>query len=70
MINAEELAICKRRGHEASLFSYGWSPCKWCGLWLREVRAIEEREDEPPEDEQAPFAKRKKLDLQGGSGQG
>jgi hypothetical protein len=25
--------------------------CKWCGTWLREVRRIEEREDDPPEEE-------------------
>jgi len=26
-------------------------------MWLREVSAIEEREDEPPKDEQDPFGK-------------
>jgi hypothetical protein len=29
----------------------GWSQCKWCGLRLRPVRTMEEREDDPPEDE-------------------
>ena len=42
MINPEELAICKRRGHDAGSFlDHGWLQCKWCGLWLREVRTIE-----------------------------
>jgi hypothetical protein len=31
--------------------------CKWCGMWLRELHTIEEREDEPPQDEQSPFEK-------------
>jgi hypothetical protein len=56
--NSEEVAICKRRGHEASslgiLYHGLWSQCKWCGLWLREVRQIEQREDAPPVEEQAP----------------
>jgi hypothetical protein len=50
MINRRELAICKRRGHEGFVRE-GWMQCKWCGTWQREVRTIEEREDEPPEDE-------------------
>ena len=55
MINAEELAICKRRGHDAGHFlEHGWAQCRWCGHWLRQVRAIEEREDAPPEDERSP----------------
>jgi hypothetical protein len=59
MINPDELAICKRRGHEegVALLSGGWKQCKWCGMWLREVRTIEEREDEPPKDEQNPLGK-------------
>lgn len=57
MINPEELAICKRRGHQpqgSSLCDEYWKKCRWCGMWLREVRTItiEEREDEPPEGEQ------------------
>jgi hypothetical protein len=50
MINRRELAICKRRGH-AGFVQQGWTQCKWCGTWWREVRTIEEREDEPPEEE-------------------
>ena len=57
MINAEELAICRRRGHDARLLTEDWSECKWCGMWLREVRTIEEREDEPPEAQQNPLGK-------------
>src|ERR1700726_3525824 len=57
MINQEEAAICKRRGHDASLgLKLGWTQCKWCGTWLREVCTIEEREDAPPEDEQNPVS--------------
>ncbi|MGA2590691.1 MAG: hypothetical protein ABSH32_12300 [Bryobacteraceae bacterium] len=54
MIDPAELAICKRRGHDAGLtvFSERWMQCKWCGTWLRVVRTIEEREDEPPKDQQ------------------
>ena len=47
MIDPEELAICKRREHRL-VMDEGWSPCELCGLWLREKRTIEEREDEPP----------------------
>jgi hypothetical protein len=50
MINRRELAICERRGH-AGFAQQGWTQCKWCGTWWREVRTIEEREDEPPEEE-------------------
>ncbi len=58
MINTDELAICKRRGHDAGFnLNAGWVQCNWCGTWLREVRTIEEREDEPPEDEQNPLRK-------------
>ena len=54
MINQEEAAICKRRGHDASLgLKFGWTKCKWCGTWLREVCTIEEREDTPPADQQS-----------------
>jgi len=54
MINPEELAICKRRGHrpDGLFIQQGWSQCQWCGMWLREVKTIEEREDEPPKSEQ------------------
>ncbi len=58
MINAEELAICRRRGHGAhGGFDAWWSRCKWCGAWVREVRTttIEEREDDPPPSERSPL---------------
>lgn len=48
MINRKELAICKRRGHNAPLLGDGWAQCKWCGTWVREVHTIEESEDAPP----------------------
>jgi hypothetical protein len=55
MINADELAVCRRRGHDGSpVYGGGWSQCGWCGIWRREVRTFEEREDEPPEDQMAP----------------
>ena len=57
MINSTELAVCRRRGHKASLLGDGWAQCKWCGTWIREVRTIQEREDAPPEDEQGLLAK-------------
>jgi hypothetical protein len=51
-INRKELAICKRRGHDDRMTLHqGWVQCKWCNIWLREVRTLEEREDEPPMDE-------------------
>jgi ribosomal protein L37E len=50
-INKKELAICRRRGHVAYVTDGGWIQCTACGLWLREVRKIEEREDAPPESE-------------------
>ncbi len=58
-INRGELAICKRRGHDVVLIGIGqrWKQCKWCGIWLREVRTIEEREDDPPNDEQDPLGR-------------
>jgi hypothetical protein len=49
VIKRKELAICRQRGH--SSVRDGWTQCKWCGIWLREVRKIEERENEPPEEE-------------------
>lgn len=53
-MNPDELAICKRRGHDPSGFDR-WRKCKWCGLWQRSVRVLEEREEEPPESEQSPL---------------
>lgn len=58
MINPQELEICKRRGHEIKgLSRERWKRCKWCGMWLREVTTIEEREDDPPKEEQDPLGK-------------
>ena len=45
MVNRKELAICKLRGHDALTIDDAWRQCKWCGLWLRKVITIEERED-------------------------
>lgn len=53
VLDHEQLAVCRRRGHERP-FRGEWSQCRWCGLWLRERRQIEEREDEPPENELSP----------------
>jgi len=57
MINKKEQAICKRRGHGVRAIGDGWAQCKWCGVWTREVRTIEEREDAPPADELNPMAR-------------
>jgi len=58
MIDQEELTVCRRRGHDASTGLFpGWTQCKWCGMWIREVRTLEEREETPPESEQNPLAK-------------
>jgi hypothetical protein len=55
-VNADELEVCKQRGHDAGSFlDQGWCQCKWCGLWLREIRTIEEREDAPPDHERSPL---------------
>ena len=52
MVNQEELAICRRRGHDVLHWSSDrlWHQCTACGMWVREK--IEEREDEPPKKEQ------------------
>jgi hypothetical protein len=57
MINADELEICRRRGHmtPGRMIDHGWAQCKSCGMWLREIIVREEREDEPPEDEIDPL---------------
>jgi hypothetical protein len=59
MIDQEELAICRRRGHNLgdAGIAEGWKPCKSCGTWVREVRTIEERADDPPEAEIDPLTK-------------
>lgn len=65
MINADELSICKRRGHDAGFLGKDWTQCKWCGMWLREVRTIEERAEEPPKDQQSPLDRLIRERLQG-----
>ena len=49
-LSAAELAICRRRGHSTNV-GKRWSNCSCCGYWLRENLTLEEREDEPPNDE-------------------
>jgi hypothetical protein len=53
VINPEELAICRKRGHQMRglVPDHGWVQCDECGMWVRIVRVTEEREDEPPEEE-------------------
>ena len=69
MVDQNELEICKRRGH-AGLRTDGWAQCTWCGSWIREVRTVEVRDDEPPEAELHPGVKtvrlldRVKLDME------
>ncbi len=58
MINPEELEICKRRGHVTDTdLQVGWQQCTKCGTWVRELRTIEERVEEPPEAEWSPFVR-------------
>lgn len=59
MIDPAEYQICKRRGHDGGLLglSEKWSQCKWCGVWLRSVKVIEEREEEPPKADRNPLDK-------------
>ena len=59
----EQLAICRQRGHETGALNFDsrkWSQCQWCGMWVRKIETIEEREDEPPINEQSIFASRGK----------
>jgi hypothetical protein len=53
MINQEELAICRQRGHPhlSATLREGWRQCEKCGLWLRKRQILEEREDQPPDEE-------------------
>lgn len=54
MVNHEELAICRRRGHSGlvgSLSNQKWRQCTACGMWVRQVWHWEEQETEPPEEE-------------------
>lgn len=55
-MNRREYIICDKRGHDPRPGT-GWTQCKWCGIWLREVRTVEEREDTPPEAELNEFLK-------------
>jgi hypothetical protein len=57
MVNAEELTICNRRGHNLHGLAVDekWCQCESCGMWVREVRVTEESEDEPPEEEIHPL---------------
>src|ERR1700693_1906055 len=48
--SAAELVICRRRGHSIWI-GKRWSNCSFCGVGLKENLKIEEREDEPPNDE-------------------
>jgi len=59
MVNGEELAICTRRGHDATGLGIGegWIQCKWCGMWLRAIHTIEEREDAPAAQDMGMFAR-------------
>lgn len=58
MIDLTELAICRKRGHKFPLLAPNkWEQCTWCKMWLREVKTIEEREDEPPKEDQNPLSK-------------
>jgi len=57
MNDPEQLAICKERGHQPEGRGIKWERCKYCGMWTRTVSTIEEREDDPPEEEQDPMYK-------------
>ena len=61
MINPKELAICKRRGHNPQGDRDKWECCKYCGMWTRTLSTIQERKDDPPEEEQDPMYKLERL---------
>lgn len=61
MINADELAICRRRGHTTRITERGWLQCGACGMWVREKRTVEEREDAPPENELDPSLQARRI---------
>jgi hypothetical protein len=59
VVDENELAMCKRRGHDAGLGAkVAWAQRKWCGTWIREVHRIEECEDPPLGDKRSslPYA--------------
>ena len=51
-VNEEELAICRRRRHNlgnaGTSLAAGWAQCKSCGMWLRKLCTLREREDDLP----------------------
>ena len=51
MVNQNELAICRRRGHHLTFLGDRWIQCKWCGMWLRQRKVLDEQEDAPPQSE-------------------
>ena len=60
MIKTEELAICRRRGHnldgeKTPAIDAGWKQCESCGMWLRQDSVTVERADRPPHGEIHPF---------------
>src|ERR1700722_14502687 len=57
VFNPEEAEICKRRGHSEYPDEKRGSECNFCGTFYREVRSVEERDEEPPIDEQYPRLK-------------
>jgi hypothetical protein len=60
MIDSEELAICRRRGHRLETSgSQGWTPCQQCGTWVRAIPQIEERETEPANAEELAICRRR-----------
>jgi hypothetical protein len=60
MIDAQEQAVCARRGH-STYATPQWQRCKYCGLWYREVRTLEESPHAPPESEQDPRERLKQI---------
>jgi len=61
MVDQNELEICRRRAIRfSSLAEDKWSRCRWCGIWLRHVKKLEEREDDPPESERDRLAEKYK----------
>lgn len=54
-VDAKELEICRQRGHDIPFLGASWSKCKWCHMWVREVRTVEERADPPDAKEQNPL---------------
>jgi hypothetical protein len=63
-VDQKELEICRRRGRVPRAERPAlWSRCKWCGMWVRTVTTIEEREDDPPEKQRDPsYALAEKID--------